>query len=299
MDLHKLRCFVAVVDAGNLTKAARVVNMTQPPLSMLIQKLEQEMGAQLFLRRNNRLLITDAGSHLYERARELLSMAATVQTEVSDVQEGKSGNVVIGGTGAASLFILPKVLERIQNERLRIVIQMREGETAFALDEVRNRRVDIAIVRTVVESEDLLLRTLLQEPLVVALHHTHPLAQRDRISLDDLENEHFLVHKASLGAGIATVMIKQCQLMGFTPKIIYRGNETIPMLHMVAAGLGVMLVPASYQRIPTAPNIRFIPTVNDALKASLSVVTHRNGLLSAAGKKVLSLIESELDEMRT
>ena len=88
MDLHKLRCFIAVVEEGSLSKAAEVLNMTQPPLSILMKKLEEELNVTLFERRNKRLLITDTGHLLYKRAKELISSSESIYQELVEQNKG-------------------------------------------------------------------------------------------------------------------------------------------------------------------------------------------------------------------
>lgn len=298
MDLHKLRCFVAVVEEGTLSKAAVAVNMTQPPLSILIQNLERELDVQLFARPNRRLILTDEGKLLYERAKELLALATSISTEVKEHSKGIRGTVVIGCTSAASMFVLPKVVREIQEAGLMILIHAREGETAYILNEMRQRRIDICIVRTAYQAEDLMTRTLLTEPLLLAVPKNHRLAKKSSTRMGQLRDEQFFLHTATAGAGIANMVMKQCQMAGFSPQVLYRGSETLPMLRMVAQGLGVMFVPASYQnlRIPDMPHYMRITDAN--LTAELSVVTYKNGVFSAAGHRVLALIEAAIKDMQ-
>lgn len=298
MDLHKIRCFIAVVNEGTLSKAAVALNMTQPPLSVLIQKLEHELGVQLFVRRNRRLMLTDEGKLLYERANELLALATSISTEVKEHSEGIRGTVIVGCTSAASMFVLPKVVRRIQVAGMKILVHAREGETAYVLNEMRQRRIDICIVRTAYQAEDLMTRTLLREPLLLAVPKTHDLAKKSSARIGQLRDEQFFLHTATAGAGIANMVMKQCQMAGFSPQVLYRGSETLPMLRMVAQGLGVMFVPASYQRlsIPDMPHYVHIADAN--LTAELSVVTYENGVFSAAAQRVLELIEAAIRDMQ-
>ncbi|HLU03274.1 MAG TPA: LysR family transcriptional regulator, partial [Advenella sp.] len=181
MDEHQLRCFVTVVETGNLSKAARLLNMTQPPLSILIQKLEQALDVTLFNRQKNRLVLSEPGRLFYIRAKDILASFKTLRHDVKNNAAGTEGNVSIGCSTAASLFILPLVMERIQQEGLNITVNVREGASAYILNCLRGNELDAGIIRTRFQSEDLVMRTLMTEPLMLAVAQDHPLATRHEV----------------------------------------------------------------------------------------------------------------------
>src|SRR5690606_25524622 len=175
MDTHRLHCFVTVVETGNLSKAATKLHMTQPPLSILIRKLESELKVTLFDRINNRLVLTATGQLFYRRAKELLASMQALTKELQESDNGLRGTVAVGCSTAASLFIIPKVMEQIQAQGLDISVKVHEGVTPHLVEQLRNQRLDVGICRTEYKAEDLQTMTLYTEPLLLALPASHPL----------------------------------------------------------------------------------------------------------------------------
>ncbi|GAB2914197.1 LysR family transcriptional regulator [Paralcaligenes sp. KSB-10] len=289
MDEHRLRCFVTVVETGNLSKAAIKLHMTQPPLSILIRKLEDELEATLFERINNRLILSDTGQIFYRRAKELLASMQALAQEVAESSKGLRGTVTVGCSTAASLFIIPKVMEELRARQLDISVQVHEGETAHMLERLRNRQIDIGIFRTSYKTEDLQTMTLYSEPLLLALPKSHRLLKNHRVSLTDLKNERFLMHSPTQGQGISNLLIESCQLCGFSPNVVYWGTETLPMLLMVEKGLGIAFAPKSFGglKLPGLPKL--VEIKQPLLETKLSLVTQKNRILSAVTQRFLEI----------
>ena len=294
MDEHQLRCFVMVVETGNLSKAARLLNMTQPPLSILIQKLEQSLDVTLFNRQKNRLVLSEPGRLFYTRAKDLLASFKTLRQDVKNNAAGTEGNVSIGCSTAASLFILPRVMRRIQDDKLNITVTVREGESAHIVNCIRNNELDVGIIRTRFHAEDLVTRPLITEPLMLAISVHHPLADRDGIVLSDLAQENFLLHSSTDSNGIREHMLEACNAAGFNPRIIYSGNETLPMLLMVEQGIGITFVPQMFERICSGRDLRFIELKQPALTSQLCLVTVKTHIESAVTTRFLGIVAEVL-----
>src|SRR5690606_15098394 len=137
MDEHRLKCFVAVYEEGSVSAAAVRLHMTQPPLSILLRKLEDELRVGLFDRSGRRLAPTAAGELFYLRAKAMLANLQTVRRELREVEQGTRGSVHIGCSTAASLFIVPRVMEDLAAEGLQIIIHVHEGEIGYMLQQLR------------------------------------------------------------------------------------------------------------------------------------------------------------------
>jgi DNA-binding transcriptional LysR family regulator len=298
MDAHRLRCFVMVVETGNLSKAAAKLYMTQPPLSMLIRKLEAELGVQLFDRVNNRLVLTATGHLFYRRAKELLASMQALARELKESSHGLRGTVAVGCSTAASLFIIPKVMEQIQAQGLNITVRVHEGETVHLVEKLRDQQLDVGICRSEYRAADLHTVNLYTEPLLLALPTGHPLLKKRNIRLEDLKDERFLMHTSPVGRGIADVLIESCQLSGFSPQVVYWGIETLPMLLMVEQGLGIAFAPKSFAQLRAASLPRFVEIAHPKLETSLSLITQKNRIQSAATQRFLSITAQVLDSLR-
>lgn len=297
MNLHRLRCFMKVVEEGSITKAAAALQMTQPPLSILLRKFEEELDVTLFNRAGRNLELTPSGEFLYKQGKELLDIADNTERQLVEYHEGIRGTVKIGCITSANLFILPSVIKRIHDENPHIVTHVSEGNSSYILEGLRSLSIDIGIVRTSVRAEDIHTSTLLTEPLLVALPPTHPLCEKDTIEMGDLRNERFLLPTTSQGQGIADDVIEACQNSGFTPNIVYWGTETLPTLLMVMQGAGVCFVPSCYNQFnsPDLPVLR--PIAFPMLQTKLSIITLRNRYMSSVSKRFLAITEEVTQEL--
>ena len=297
MNLHRLRCFMKVVELGSITKAAAALQMTQPPLSILIRKFEEELGVTLFNRTGRYLELTPSGTFLYQRGKELLDVSENTERELVEYHEGVRGTVKMGCITSANLFILPNVIKRIHEETPNIVTHVREGNSSYILKELRSLSIDFGIVRTAVRAEDIDAKVLLTEPLLLALPPDHPLCEKVSIEIADLENERFLLPTTSHGQGIADDIIEACQNSGFTPNIVYWGTETLPTLLMVMKGAGICFAPSCYKQFnsPNLPVLR--PIAFPVLETKLSIITLRNRFMSSVSKRFLTITEEVVQEM--
>lgn len=289
MDKHRLNCFVTVIETGNLSRAAVKLHMTQPPLSILMRKLESELGVRLFERKGRRLIATETGELFYLRAKELLASMRSVEQELRDTQHGLQGTVHVGCATAASLFIMPEVMARLQREQLNIVVQVHEGSTSYIVDQLRQQQLDVGICRSDYAASDLVTIALQSEPLLLAVPAGHPLLHRPRVGLTDLRNERFLMHAHPLGRGISDLLIETCQASGFTPNVVYWGVETLPLLLMVKRGLGIAFVPKSFGQLGLPGLPEFIRIEEPALETRLSLITQKNRLQSGAVTRFLEI----------
>src|SRR5574337_179486 len=185
MDEHRLKCFVAVYEQGSVSAAATRLHMTQPPLSILLRKLEDELGVTLFDRSGHRLAPTATGELFYLRAKALLDNLQTMRRELREAEQGARGSVHIGCATAASLFVIPAVME-----------------------DLRASGLDLIISRSEYIAPELETRVIMDEPLWLALPPGHPQAGRDRVRLEDLRDDRFLLHRSPLGTGISDMVLR-------------------------------------------------------------------------------------------
>lgn len=299
MDKHRLQCFVTIVETGNLSKAAAKLHMTQPPLSILLRKLEAELQVTLFDRVNNRLALTSTGQLFYHRAKGLLASMQAVTRELQENNDGLRGTVSVGCSTAASLFIIPQVIEQIQRQGLNIVVQVHEGATAHLVEQLRSQRLDVGICRSEYKAEDLQTMTLYSESLLLALPAKHLLSRKRNIRLQDLKSERFLMHASPIGRGISDLLIESCQLSGFTPNVVYWGIETLPMLLMVKKGLGIAFAPKSFAQLDIPGLPRFVELKDPKLETRLSLITPKNRIQSAVTRRFLEITTQVIETMRS
>lgn len=290
MDEHRLKCFVAVYEQGSVSAAAMRLHMTQPPLSILLRKLEDELGVTLFDRSGHRLAPTATGELFYLRAKALLANLQTMRRELREAEQGARGSVHIGCATAASLFVMPGVMEDLRSSGLDITVHVQEGETGYMLQRLRERSLDLVISRSEYIAPELETRIIMDEPLQVALPPDHPQAGCDRVRLEDLRHDRFLLHRSPLGAGISDMVLRACQQAGVVPNVVYWGGETLPMLLMAQKGLGVAFAPQSFGQLAAAGLPRLVPLAGAQLRTHLNVVWPRQLVLTPAASRIRDLI---------
>lgn len=185
-------------------------------------------------------------------------------------------------------------MQRIQQEKLNITVNVREGASSYILNCLRGNELDVGIIRTRFQSEDLVMRTLITEPLMLTVAQDHPLATRQDVTLLDLAQEKFLLHSSTDSNGIREHILEACSTAGFNPKIIYSGNETLPMLMMIERGIGIGFAPKMFEKIFTGRRVKFIELVQPRLTSQLNLVTVKSRAESAVTTRFLKIVADVL-----
>jgi DNA-binding transcriptional LysR family regulator len=268
VELRHFRYFVAVAEEGHVTRAAERLGIQQPPLSQQIHALEREVGAQLFRRLPRGVELTDAGRTLLEKARLVLSDVDLALDAARRTARGEQGGLVIGFTSSAAFHPLVASVVRLLRQTVPgVTLALREGNTSDLIGELRSERLDAAFVRSPVERPvGLVVEPLLTEEMLVALPDQHVIAERlakglvkragqgmleGRIALAELAEETFILYRRPSGPGLYDSIIAACRAAGFSPRIGQEAPQMVSTLSLVAAGLGVSIIPASMARLET------------------------------------------------
>ena len=256
MDLKQLRYFVAVADAGHITRAAQRLGMQQPPLSQQMKSLETRVGAPLLLRHARGVSLTHAGELLLEDARRILADVAAVEDRIARSASGQHGRLSVAFTSSAAAHRLtPDVLREYRNRFDGVALALDENNAAGIIEGIVSGKFDCGLLREpTARPEGVAFETLLREPLLAALpldHHRLPprrSANRlPRLSLGDLAGEGFILVRRPGAAGLYANLLALCRDLGFDPRIVAEVPRTTTCLNLVAAGAGVSVVPASMQ----------------------------------------------------
>lgn len=242
-----MRCFIAIVEEGTLAKAAAALNMTQPPLSLSIRKLETELGVTLFDRTEKKLKLTESGKLLYQRGQSLLASVEEIKGELVEHDNGIRGVIHVGCSTSANLFFIPKMIEKLQVENPNIVVHVSAGTSSLIFDQLRKQKLDVGIVPVILHAEDFHVSQLYSEPLMVVLPPGHHLLGKKEIHLSDLRHEKFMLPDTSIGESAFNYLITACHTSGFSPNVVYWGTETLPMIILSMKGVGITFAPSSFR----------------------------------------------------
>lgn len=255
MELRHLRYFIAVAEEGHITRAAERLGMQQPPLSQQIRALERELEVQLLRRLPRGVELTEAGRALLADARAILAHVDHAFTTTRRTARGELGRLVVGFTSSAPFHpFVPRVIRAFREGAPGIALTLEESGTTELIDDLRHERVDAAFIRThVTDPAGLTVNPLLEEAMLLGLPATHALAagggDASPLPLAALAAETFVVYRRHSGPGLYDTIIAACHAAGFSPQISQEAPRIVSTLNLVAAGLGIALVPASLRRM--------------------------------------------------
>jgi DNA-binding transcriptional LysR family regulator len=293
MELRHLRYFVAVAEEGHVTRAAERLGIRQPPLSQQIQGLERELEAQLFRRKPRGVELTPAGRALYGEALAILARAGEAVAATKRAAQGEAGRIGIGFTSSASFHpFVPRVIRAFHEAHPLVTLALEESGTTELVAALRAQAIDAAFVRSPVgESDDLFVRPLFDEPMVAALPSGHALSgASDDLPLAALAGETFILYRRPVGPGLHDAIIAACGRAGFSPKIGQEAPRMLSTLSLVAAGLGVTVVPASMSRLE-AEGVVYRPIDKSAPLTAPLNLAYRRDEISAAVRGFVALVQ--------
>jgi DNA-binding transcriptional LysR family regulator len=254
MELRHLRYFAIVAEEGHVTRAAARIGIQQAPLSQQLKALERELGTRLFQRRPRGIELTEAGRALQREAREIVSRVDRAAALVQRVTRGEQGLLRIGLTSSACFHqFAARVIRAFRGEHPGVAIEFAQDSTPGLLERLQTDNIDAALVRTALAPPKAVsIIALLEEPFVIALPKGHRHAKekaRSALSLKALSHETFIGYPRRAGAGLYDTILAACVRAGFNPHIGHEAPQMVSTLSLVAAGLGIAVVPASMQRV--------------------------------------------------
>jgi len=253
IDLRLLRYFIAVAEEGHLTKAALRIGIQQPPLSQQIRALEKELGVTLFNRLPRGMELTASGHALLVDAQAILAQMESTISGVRRIAQGERGRLALGFTESAALQpFIPAVIRAFRLVAPEVVLSVEESNTTELVEALRQKRLEIAFIRSPVgNAEGLKTETMLVEKMILALPASHVLAgkRRKSVALRALAEERFILNRRPSGPGLYDTIIAACRVAGFSPQIEQEARKNLSTLSLVAAGMGISIIPASMRHV--------------------------------------------------
>ena len=287
-ELRQLRYFVAVAEELHFSRAAKRLNIAQPPLSQQIQQLEIAVGAPLFVRTTRRVELTPAGRVLLDGARRTIAEAERATDAAVRASRGSFETLRVGFSEAAAMTVLPRAVDRFRVRFPAVHLELREENAAWLIEALGRDLVDLVITRGPVEAPGLVVHTLIDERFCVVLPEAHALAQRTRIPLKALKGEPLVMFPRRNSPAYYDLLTGMCRDAGFTPRIEYEVQRYTTILGLVAAGSALTLVPKSnralrrdgivYRELTGSPATAQMVAAHRPNDASLALA----GLLAAA-----------------
>jgi len=262
MEIHQLRYLVAVAEEGSFSRAAAKVRVAQPSLSQQIRKLEAEVGQPLFDRLPRSVVLTEAGRCLIDYARQILASIGDARRCVDEFKNEVAGRLAVGAIPTIAPYVLPELVGKFQKHYPEVTLEIVEDVTDGIARRVEAGELDVALASTCQQSPTLRRESLGSEPLLALVPKGHPLAKKTLVAMDDLKSQRFLLlHEMHCLSQQVNHLLAARRLR---PEIALAGSQLGTIANMVAAAIGVSIVPqmmVKHQATPGCVSLPFAPPV--------------------------------------
>ncbi|MBB5575221.1 MULTISPECIES: LysR family transcriptional regulator [Rhizobium] len=251
MELRHIRYFLALAEAGNFTRAAAKLGIGQPPLSQQIRDLENEVGAMLFHRVPHGAELTEAGEAFLSEAKAAVDAAEKAKLAAQRANRGEIGRLALGFT-ASSAFntIVTETIREFRGHWPEVRLSLTEMNTNALMERLMRGEIDAAFIRPGLEDpRDVRLKRFADEPMLIALPAHHPLAEKERVPIAALAGEPFILFPRMVGLSLYDDIVGACREAGFELVVMQEAPQIPSVVNLVAANLGVSIVPASIAQI--------------------------------------------------
>lgn len=261
MELRHLRYFVAVAEELSFTQAAKVLHISQPPLSQQISQLETELGVRLFERTPRRVVLTDTGRVLLEEARRVLAGAWDMQRIAAGAATDSIARPLrLGSVTSGFSELLPRIVPKFRAEYPGVALLIESVNPADQIHRIQRGELDVGVLRTAAERhiEGLQLHAIEIQPFVVVLPVDDPLAANDAVAVTDLEGRDLLLLPRRCNPDYTDAVTSACTAAGFSPHIVFEPDDDQVLLGLVACGMGIGVVPSCVSHL-TLPGTVYRP----------------------------------------
>ena len=249
MELRHLRYFVAVAEQLHFRNAAEIVHVAQPALSQQIRQLERELGVTLFERSHHKVRLTPAGKAFYENAQSILKQADQAVAKARKVEFGDAGTIRIGFVSTAAIRVLPNAVKKLQKQAPSAEIELNELAAGEQIDGLHREQLDIGFVHAKLSRDALETMVVARDRLIIAVPGSCKLAGCNRVDLKDLASWTTIMPAGHSSSGFYEQVRMAYQIAGVRPERVHYTRLLQTGLLLVAAGVGVSLVPESFQLI--------------------------------------------------
>jgi DNA-binding transcriptional LysR family regulator len=294
MELRQLKQFVAVADLLSFRRAAERLHMAQPPLSVAIRKLEDELGAELFERRGRTIRLTPAGHEALRTSRRCLADADEVLTATRSAAKGDSGRVRVGFVGSATYSLLPRLIPVFRQRYPGIELELRESTNLELLAALEHERLDVGLVRYPTASASALTFEVVERDVFHAvMPRKHPLAAQRTVTLKALAQEPLIDYASTKVPGLHAMVMLAFQHAGLSPRVVQEATQVQTVVSLVESGLGLALVPSVSSRL-ASKNVVFRPIRGLPAAAAIGIALAYRAQSESAAAMRLRQVAAEI-----
>lgn len=298
MNLRDLRYLVAVADTKHFGKAAELCHVSQPTLSAQIKKLESYLGVELIERQPRRVALTDIGTRLVSHARRILQETDELISTARDNRDPLAGKLRVALIPTIGPYLLPLVARKLHKQLPRLQLMLYEYRTEQLLEKLRNGEIELGILALPVDLDGLQARELYTEDFMAAVPRDHALAHKSSVKLAELAGESLLLLED--GHCLREQALEVCSRIDVRESQDYRATSLETLRQMVAAGLGVTLLPklAASGPFAHAAGLAIKPFAKPTPHRSVGAVWRKSTTRAAAIDAVCAAIRNELESRK-
>lgn len=291
VDIRQIEYFTEVAKHLSFTKAASTLHVSQPSISKAIQNLEAELGVPLFYRSSKQLELTDAGKAVLANAQHVLAAFKNLRSELTDLMELKKGEIRIGIPPIVGVEFFSKLISLYKEKHPYIEIKLTEVGTKKIRQGVEEGELDIGLICNLcVPNDQLQTISILKDPLMLIVHKDHPLAELPTVDMSMLEREAFIIYRKDFT--LYDRIIEECSKHGFYPTIACESSQKDLIVEMVAAKVGIALLPKTICEKLQNDKIVSIPFKQENLFLELGLTWRKNKYLSFAVREFIDLAQA-------
>ncbi|WP_286232147.1 LysR family transcriptional regulator [Neobacillus mesonae] len=291
MELRDLKSFMEVADYKSFTNAAAHSYLTQPSLSKAVKKLEEELDVELFDRSTRHLRLTDAGRIVYQQSQKALAALSELNVLLDELRDIAAGEIKFGIPPLIGTLFFPQIAQQFNEKYPKVTLELVELGAKVVGRLIDEAKIDIGIVVLPADQEMFHVFPFFQEEFVLFIHEDHKLAQKQSVSLKELEDESFILFSEDFA--LHDYIIHACKSEGFTPKISYQSSQWDLILELVSAKLGIALLPKLIYQKQSNKNIKIVRLINLTLYWKLGIITKKGAYHSFALRELLKMLEND------
>lgn len=294
MDIRQLQYLVEVARLKSFTKAAEALFITQPTISKTVRLMEEELGVVLFNRQGKQIELTDAGRIIVDRATDILISFQNLSSELDDLRNLKRGYIRIGLPPMVGSSFFPKLMGLFHQRYPEITIRLFEDGAKKVEIDVAEGALDLGVVVLPTMDEGLGCFPFVEEKLNLIVPPGHPFAGQKEARLGELADEYFIMFREDFA--LHDRIIRECENAGFHPKLIYESSQWDLISQMVAAGLGIALLPEAVCREMAPDRVSIIPLVDPVIPWKLGIIWREDRYQSFAAREWLRVAREVLQQ---
>lgn len=288
MDLREIQLFMEVADQQSFTKAAERTYLTQPSLSKVVKKLEEELQVELFDRSTRHLWLTDAGKVVYQQGQKSLESLAELKVLLNELRNVKTGKIKIGIPPLVGTLVFPDMALKFHAKYPKVWLQLIELGAKRIVNLVEENKVDLGISVLPVDEEKLNVYPLISDEFVVFIYDDHPLSNKENLAISELKHENFILFSNDFT--LHDSVINACKENGFEPNVSYETSQWDLITELVAAKMGIALLPKSIFYKQNHSNVKMIPIKDSVFLWRLGIITKKDIYHSFATKELLKML---------